>query len=156
MTCYLNENGVHYLDQMIQYNIKPEWFDDEFIKEAMLEIEHVYKIEGLAFYSSDHGVKSPQSLSNGMKALLLLKYLPEDCWYYEQGTHISDSSIGDNVVPFLRRLSLTNDFPIAWDEWIPFEVDEPLRGKDSETGTIFNTTTELDDFYCGRCGIWDI
>ena len=49
MLCYLNNDGHSQLDACIQYNIKPEWFDDDLIREAMRDIEHVYKIEGLAF-----------------------------------------------------------------------------------------------------------
>lgn len=53
MICHLNENGTSYLDTMIQCNIKPEWFNNTLIKDAMKKIEHVYKIEGLALYSTD-------------------------------------------------------------------------------------------------------
>lgn len=47
------------LSAIIQMYIKPEWFESQLIKDAMFDIEHVYKIEGLALYSSDFGVKSP-------------------------------------------------------------------------------------------------
>lgn len=53
MLCYRRDYGRSLLDDAIQMTIKPEWFDHPIIREAMLEIEHVYKIEGLAFYSSD-------------------------------------------------------------------------------------------------------
>ena len=44
MLCYLNNDGHSQLDTCIQYNIKPEWFNDDLIREAMRDIEHVYKI----------------------------------------------------------------------------------------------------------------
>lgn len=151
MICHLNENGTSYLDTMIQCNIKPEWLDNELIKEAMKDIEHVYKIEGLAFYSTDWGVKSPQSLSNGMKALLLLANIPEDYFENEVERHISNGSIGDNVVDFLRRLSLECDFHIAYDIWLPLEYDMPIKAMDYETGVTFSDTRELHEFYGGKC-----
>lgn len=150
MLCYLNNDGHSQLDTCIQYNIKPEWFNDDLIREAMRDIEHVYKIEGLAFYSSDFGVKSPQSLSNGMKALLLMKYLPIDHAFYQHGFYVSNASIGDNVVPFLQRLSVQQDFPIANDIFLPFSFDMPLKAKDMETGKILNNTAEFVEFYAGR------
>lgn len=153
MTCYLGREGTTRLNSTIRDNIKPEWLDDEIIRAALLEIEHVYKVEGLAMYSSDFGVKSPESLSNGMKALLLLKYLPNDTWMYKQGVYISNCCIGDNVVPFLQRLSLVCDFPISYDIWLPIRRDIEIRAKDYDSGTILNSADELQDFYAGRY-IW--
>lgn len=152
MICHLNEDGLRELDIMIQMNIKPEWFNDDIIRNAMKDIEHVYKIEGLAFYSSDFGVKSPESLSNGMKALLLLSYMPEDYWI-KCGWHVANTSIGDNVTTFLRQLSLKKDFHIAYDIWLPFQDNMPIMAKDNNTGITFTNTSEIMEFYAGRCTI---
>ena len=91
MLCYLNRCGTSILDDIIQYNIKPEWFDDPLIREAMSVIERVNKIEGLAFYSTDHGVKSPQSLSNGMKSMLIMLYIPADSKYFPNDKFVTSA-----------------------------------------------------------------
>lgn len=106
MVCHLNNDGYSQLNITIRRFIRPEWFNMDLIKRAMYEIDHIDKIEGLAFYSYDHGVKSPESLSNGMKAILLLANLPADADIYDCGKFISNCSIGTNVVPFLQELSL--------------------------------------------------
>lgn len=150
MTCYLNNDGYSNLDYYIGDMIKPSWFDLNIIREAMQEIEHVDRIEGLAFYSSDHGVKSPQSLSNGMKSLLLYANVPADNYMYQDGIYVCNASIGDNVIPFLQRLSMVRDFPIAWDIFRPLKPELRISAKDAETGKEFTDVDEFLDFYEGR------
>lgn len=153
MICHLNNDGYSQLNVTIRRFIQPDWFNSEFIKRAMKDIDHVYKIEGLAFYSYDHGVKSPESLSNGMKAILLLANLPIDADIYDCGKFISNCSIGINVVPLLQELSLNKDFHIAHDIWLPFDESKAISAKDFETGKVFTSTSEFQDFYCGRCAL---
>lgn len=150
MTCYLNNDGYSNLDYYICDMIQPSWFDLDIIREAMHEIEHVDRIEGLAFYSSDRGVKSPQSLSNGMKSLLLYANVPADNYMYKDGIYVCNAAINNNVIPFLQRLSMVRDFPIAWDIFIPLQSKLGVSAKDAETGREFTDVDEFLDFYEGR------
>lgn len=150
MLCYLNRCGTSILDDIIQYNIKPEWFDDPLIREAMSVIEHVNKIEGLAFYSTDHGVKSPQSLSNGMKSMLIMRYIPADSKYFPNEKFVTSACIGDNLAPFIQRMSLEHDFPVAIDCWVDYDMYSPILAKDMDTGEIFTDTREFQLHWSGR------
>lgn len=150
MLCYLNRCGTSILDDIIQYNIKPEWFDDPLIREAMSVIEHVNKIEGLAFYSTDHGVKSPQSLSNGMKSMLIMRYIPADSKYFPNEKFVTSACIGDNLAPFIQRMSLEHDFPVAIDCWVKYNMKMPILAKDMDTGEIFKDTREFQLHWSGR------
>ena len=135
--------GASSLDGFIRFYIKPELFDEPIIKEAMADIEHVYKIEGLAFYSSDYGVKSPESLSNGMKALLLFL-----C--YGRGEFdklVSNCCMGENCSKYLQQLSLKYDFEVSWDVFLGLDVNQPLLAKDYDTGTVFHDAASVMLFY---------
>lgn len=151
MTVHLNGDGSTMLKTDIQRYIQPEIFDNPIVREAMLDIEDIYKIEGLAFYSRRHGVKSPESLSNGMKALILCSIYDESA----DGFHdlISNACMGANCGKYLQRLSLVKDFSIAWDYFLDVEFDEPLCAIDFDTKTVFNNGKELTDFYAGKAGV---
>lgn len=77
-------------------------------------------------------------------------YLPLDSEWYDDNMYISNASIGDNVVPFLQRLSVEKDFPISLDIYLSFEDELPLKAKDMETGKVFNNTDEFLNFYWGK------
>lgn len=150
MTCYLNNDGYSNLDYYICDMIDASWFDLDIIREAMKEIEHVDKIEGLAFYSSDHGVKSPQSLSNGMKSMLIMRYIPADSKYFPNEKFVTSACIGDNLAPFIQRMSLEHDFPVAIDCWVKYDMQMPILAKDMDTREIFTDTREFQLHWSGR------
>lgn len=136
--------GLTRLSGIIQMYIKPEWFESQLIRDAMFDIEHVYKIEGLAFYSSDFGVKSPESLSNGMKALLIWANIPMDSPAFEYG-YVSSALIGDNVAPYVQKLSLEKDFAVKVDNYALYRDDVPMLVKDVETGIVYNNARKYKD-----------
>ena len=151
MTIYLNRDGLAYLDLDIQDIMQPDCLEEDIIRRAIMDVENVYKIEGLAFYSRDWGVKSPASLSNGIKALIL-------CYYYSQGKFdelVANSCMGANVGPYLRELSLKYDFSISWDYFLNMRHDMPVSARDADTGTTFDNTDTLTKFYAGRYGKYD-
>ena len=113
MTIVLDEQGEIDMNKYIQYNIQPYLFEEPILVEAMKDIEDVYKIEGLAFYTNKFGVKSPSDLSNGMKALILLT-----CQGMGKGKDIgliTNSCMGGNCIKYLCQLSLKYDFRLEWD-----------------------------------------
>lgn len=143
MNVIINGDGSTQLYSDIKYNIQPDIFDEPILLEAMRDIEKVYKIEGLAFYSEDHGVKSPGDLSNGMKALIL-------CVYYAKGkvdTLISNACMGENCGKYLAQLSTKYNFSIAWDYPMCFDWDIPISAREEKTGLEFKTAGELVNYY---------
>ena len=152
MTMYLNRDGESSLNYIIRDCIQPDVFEEPIIREAMEDIEEIYKIEGLAFYSKRHGVKSPESLSNGMKTLILL-------YYNAIGKHnllMSSACLGNNCYKYLARLSLRYDFNISVDYSLLIPKDEPFLAKDYDSGKIINNKTDLIKLYGGRAGLFNV
>lgn len=149
MTIYLNRRGRTYLDLDIQYNVQPEVFEDPIIRKALHDVDRVIRISGMTLETSEYGVLAPGNLSNGCKALIL-------CWY-DAKKHfdflVSNSCMGENVLPHLAALSLKYDFRISMDYPMLFpEDDTPLLAQDADTGTVFHTGDEILIFYAGRAG----
>lgn len=148
MRIHLNGDGTTMLNDSIRYNINADLFKEQILIDALSDIEGIYKIEGLAFYSNKHGVKSPESLSNGMKALIL-------CTCYGRNNYnelISNACMGANCGTYLQRLSLKYDFDIAWDYYLRLDMDAPIAAMDAKTGTVFNKGSEVVYFYAGEAG----
>ena len=152
MTMYLNRDGLSWFKVLLQRCIKPEIFEEPILREAMRDIEGVYKIEGLAFYSEPWGVKSPESLSNGMKALILL-YCNALRMHDEL---ISSACLGNNCYKYLAQLSLKYDFNISVDYALLFDINEIVSAKDYDTGIVCNCDAEIAEIYRGRAGVFDV
>lgn len=136
---YPNGLGSTDLNDDIQFCMQPDVFCEDIIRRAVADVDEVYKIEGLAMYSKRHGVKSPASLSNGIKALIL-------CYYQATGKFdgiVSNACMGENVGPYLQELSLKYDIHITWDYWLHFDWDSPIEATDVSTGKTVRT---VDDF----------
>ena len=152
MTMYLNRDGKSWVDDLIRDCIQPDVFEEPIIREAMDDIEDVYKIEGLAFYSRKHGVKSPESLSNDMKMLILF-------YYNAMGKHdclLCSASMGNNCMKYLARLSLKYDFKISVDYCLLVPWEEPIYFKDFDSGKEFRKIEDVLRFYGGKEGVYDL
>lgn len=134
-------DGTTMLFDIIQENITPEVLQDDIIKRALESIEGVYKIEGLALYTKEHGVLSPERLSNGMKALISFTM------FDKHKELVSSACMGGNCGPFLRELTFKYDFDIAWDYFVDMGWNEPVCAIDIDTGTVFNVVEDLLMFY---------
>ena len=152
VTMYLNRDGDSYYGSYIQKYIKPELFNEPIIREAMRDIEGVYKIEGLAFYSEPWGVKSPESLSNGMKTLILL-------YSYALGEFdklVTTACLGDNCMKYFAQLSQKYDFSISVDYPIIIKEKTPIHAMDYDSGKVFYDYISILEFYCGKEGQFNV
>ena len=134
-------DGTTMLSDIISDYITPDILLDDIIVRALENIEGVVKIEGLALYTKEHGVLSPERLSNGMKALICF------VMYDKHKELVSSACMGGNCGPFLRELSFKYDFEIAWDYFVDMGWEEPVCAVDIDTGTTFDTVKDLLMFY---------
>lgn len=131
--------------------MQPDCLEEDIIRNAIIDVDEVYKIEGLAFYTKEWGVKSPSSLSNGIKALIL-------CYYNAMGVYkrkVANCCMGANVGPYLRELSLKYDFDISWEYFLDLGWEEEISVKDADTGKILTTAKDVIKFYAGRWGKYE-
>lgn len=148
MLCHVNsEEGYSQTQSFIQNYIKPEYLQVPVIRRALEDVEGVYKIEGLAMYSKEHGVKSPGSLSNGMRTLILLY-----C-YKEHGFLLNSSNMGPNVTKYLGELSTICDFEINLNYFCKIPDDYVVNAKDIETGTLYTNGKDFTRAYARKAGI---
>lgn len=150
MTCYLNFDGTTSRKDWARMYMTPDWVKEPVIRAALMDIDSVTEIEGLTFKTEEWGYKTPDSISGGVRALMLLAFAGEQI-YKETGHLISNASMGPNCSKYLQQLSMKYDFPIAWDVFMKLDLETELLAKDSETGEVFHTADELLDFYQGRC-----
>lgn len=147
MRVILNGDGRTSLGYDIQYNITPELLQQPIIYEELKEVEDVYKIEGLAMYTHEWGVKSPQDLSNGTKALILFS-----C-FDKHHVLVSSACCGANVAKFVGQLSNVCDFDMALDYFFDIPDDDEINAIDSETGVVLHNGREFIDYYAGKAGV---
>lgn len=136
---YINGDGILSLSLDIPYYVEPSVLKHPIIRQALEKVEGVYKIEGLAMYSKEHGVKSPENLSLGVKALIM-------CYYQAMGTYkelISSACMGDNIGVYLQKMSLEMDMHVAWDSYLPMDWKAPILAKNMANGNII---TNVEDF----------
>ena len=136
-----NGDGTTMLTDIISDFITPEVLNDDIIKRALEEVEGVYKIEGMTLYTKEHGILSPVTCSNGMKALMSF------ILFNEHKELVSSACMGANCGPFLRELSFKYDFEIAWDYFVNMGWEEEVCAQDIDTGTVFTTVKDLLMFY---------
>ena len=139
MTIHLNYDGDSSLNYFIRNCVQPDFLEEPILKRALYNIDNVCKTEGLAFYTESSSVLSPESLSEGVKALIL-------CYYNAKGKYdriVSNLCMYSNVGPYLCELSMKYDFDIAWDCFLNISNDN---------GFLVMNFTMLKSFYCTTLG----
>lgn len=149
---YINGNGETVIKPDGRVFITTECLDVPEIIEALEDVEGVYKIEGLAFYTKEHGVLSPESISNGIRALMLL-------YYQHKGVYdeiISSACFGDNVGKYVQKMSLNYNIHIAWDSYLPMDWNAPILATNVSTGDVITDIKVFQDevgHYGGEPGV---
>ena len=87
---------------------KPEWFDDDLVKDMVLDIDNSNVISRNVIESPILGQIPPQWLSGGVKGLiLLLKYYPEDA---KEMIKPDLALFGNNCMRWLGKITEKRDF----------------------------------------------
>lgn len=89
-----------------KYRKKPEWFEDEFVKRFLKEVDGTEVLFEEALKDKfGHGI-STMMMSTGCKTLCVIYYDTNDKVYY------NGSAMGDNCIPFLMEMAEKRDINI--------------------------------------------
>lgn len=122
-------------------NKKPEWFQDEFVRQFLKEIDGTIVLfeEALLDYKG-RGI-STEMISTGCKTLCCIYFL--DGWFY-------GSLLGDNCVPFLLKIAEKKDVSIMLEHYMDIP-DEDFISNDIRVNGSRVTVEEYEDAYCLWC-----
>lgn len=132
--------------------LTPELTKHPIIQRALKDIEHVDKVEGLSFYSSDYGIKSIDTLSGGMLTLMLMLVPNLDAEL--DGEALKVSSMGPNCLPYFIQLSFETDCVFLYDYCTPIYGRGPIDAEFMDDGTRFTDTKEINPYMDSRFGAW--
>lgn len=122
-------------------NKKPEWFEDEFVKRFLKEIDGTTVLyqEALIDYKG-RGI-STEKMSTGCKTLCCIYFL--DGWFY-------GSLMGDNCAPFLLEIAAKKDVNIMLEHFMDIP-DECFDTNDIRVNGSRVTVEEYETKYCLWC-----
>ena len=109
-----------------------EWFADPFVRKVIKEIDDSEVIDGDYIRSPIWGGMSPERLSGGVKALILMRCVP--------GANVYATKCGDNCAPYIIELSKMQDVTITLRHSMRFKQD--FDAIMMESGKEVHTLTE--------------
>lgn len=129
----VSKDTVRDIDVYFEYEYDDSWFSDPEVVSMIKEIDNSDVIGGKAIESPYLGVISPRELSSGVKALILLKFKPEEEYY---GT-----AMGNNCAKWILRFAEKQDITLAFVHVMNFP--EPFELTILETG---EKITNMNDY----------
>ncbi len=86
-TCKRLPNRISNVRGYFDTSYEPEWFDDEFVRKIIKDIDNTTVVSGINLYNDVLLGISPESLSSGSKALIIL---------FEEDYIVNGDRLGDN------------------------------------------------------------
>ena len=124
-------------------NKKPEWFEDDFVKEFLFEIDGSKVIAQEALLDCRGRGISSEMISTGCKSLC--------CIYYCYQNHIFNGSLmGDNCIPFLMRIANEHDVTIVLEHYMDFPEKYFREGRIMIDGRLLGQY-DYDDAFSAWC-----
>lgn len=133
------------LDSRIYFskNKKPEWFEDEFVKEFLAAIDKATVLFGEALSDYKGRGISTEMISTGSKTLCTIYFGERDNVYY-------GSTMGDNCIPFLMQIAGERDVTIVLEHYMDFPERYFVEKKITVNGE-FVSQYEYDDAFSEWC-----
>lgn len=98
------ENYVFSPDTYFKYNYEDEWFEDELVKEMVLDVDSSVVESAHAISSPILGVIAPERLSGGVKALIIM--------YKEPELIVNASACGNNCAKWILEIGKRQDITV--------------------------------------------
>lgn len=124
--------------ETFDYRKKPEWFERDDVRRVIRNIDKTEVIDGECLRSPVFGVISPERLSTGCKATILMIMYDKYKVYA--------TKCGDNCAPDILAIAETKDLTIVLHHIMRFP--EPFEAVVVESGVTVHTMGEfVDEFY---------
>ncbi len=98
------DNAIYNTSVNFRNNFDKKWLLDDFAKKVIKDIDRSEVLDSYAIKSPVLGIISPEDLSGGVKALILMKNYP--------GKIFNASNCGDNCAKWILELAEKKDFTI--------------------------------------------
>lgn len=133
-----DKNCITNPKETFDFRKKPEWFQREDVKRVILNVDKTEVIDGECLRSPVFGVISPERLSTGCKATILMIMYPQYKVYA--------TKCGDNCALDILEIAKTRDITIVLHHIMRFP--EPFDAVVVESGVSVHTLEEfVDEFY---------
>ena len=114
---------------------KKEWFNREDVKQVIKEIDNSIAVKDEYIESPVFGGMSPDRLSHGCKATILM--------YIDPLSNVYASRCGDNCAPAILRLAEKTDVVITLHHAMQFPKDMKFEAIMLDTGVKVNSMKEF-------------
>ncbi len=108
-----NVNYVFSPDTYFKYNYEDEWFEDDFVKMMVQDVDGSTVISAHSIDSPVLGIIAPERLSGGVKALIIM--------YKEPDLIVNASACGDNCAKWILEIGKKQDITVRLGYEMEFE-----------------------------------
>lgn len=133
------EGCITLIDRYFNRHKKKEWFNREDVKQIIKGIDNTIAVKDEYLESPVYGGMSPDRLSTGCKATILLAVL--------DNPHIYGTRCGNNCVPYILDIARNKDIAMTLHHCMEF----PVSGFEAyivEKDVIVNTRKDfINEFY---------
>lgn len=121
-------------DKIFENHYKKKWFDDEFVKDMIKDVDKSEVITPRCILSPVFGQIPPRMLSGGVKALMLLKF--------DQDRFLDLATIGKNCVKWLMKLGREQEVYVATNHCY-LVLPEPFNVEILNDNSMVHTNEDL-------------
>lgn len=110
---------VAYGPLWFKYSYEPEWFSDPLVQKMMEDVDHSHYVGGTIIESDVLGPIPPETLSGGLKTLILI---------YKKPDMVFDAtSCGPNCARWLLEIGKREDVTVNLRYFMPMDGLEPFE-----------------------------
>lgn len=126
-------NYVFSPDTYFKYNFEDEWFEDELVKEMVLDVDRSVVVSAHSIDSPVLGLIAPERLSGGVKALIIM--------YKEPDLIVNASTCGNNCAKWILEIGKRQDITIRLGYEMEFK--EPFDICIKNSGNVIHTYVDF-------------
>lgn len=131
------EKCVRQIDSFFNRHKREEWFGNPVVQRIIKDIDNTEVVQGEVLKSPVFGIMSPDRLSTGCKATILLETMP--------GINVYATRCGDNCVPDILEIASRKDITITLHHCMRFP--DEFEAHILETGNTIHSFDEFVDEY---------